>query len=126
LIGIIEKGRLLAQGTVKDVTRNLREQLILSVMVEKDVNTAVRLCREFPNVEGVTAAGNELRVVFAGTRAKVGDLNAKLVEHGIRVIGLREEESDLEEAFLHVTGKKTQAEAEAKSQPGQQPQKSQK
>ncbi len=104
LVGILQKGELLACGTVAEITDNLREKLVLIVQVDSDPAQALKLCREFPNVEDAVASGPELRLVFAGTRGEVADLNALLVRHDVRVVSLREEEADLEQVFLHVTG----------------------
>ncbi|MCF7855132.1 MAG: ABC transporter ATP-binding protein [Candidatus Pacebacteria bacterium] len=104
-VGIIEKGRLLANGTVKDITSSLRKQMVLSIMIQSDAATAASLCKDFPNVKEVNTSGNELRVVFAGTRNEIAELNETLVHQGVRIIGLREEQDDLEEAFLKVTGR---------------------
>jgi ABC-2 type transport system ATP-binding protein len=104
LVGILKGGRLVAQGSVAEITDKLREKLILVVAVDGGVPKAVRLCLECPGVEEAAAAGNEVRIVFAGTRSAVADLNARLVQGGIRVSSLREEEPDLEQVFLTVTG----------------------
>jgi ABC-2 type transport system ATP-binding protein len=104
LVGIIEKGHLLSQGSVKEITASLRKQMVLSIMIQSDIERATKLCQENPNVRKVTAAGNELRVIFAGTRGDIADLTADLVGKGVRLIRLAEEEGSLEEAFLQVTG----------------------
>ena len=104
LVGILKGGRLVAQGTVAEITDSLREKLVLLLGVDGDVPKAVRLCLTFPNVEKAMAAGNEIRVIFSGTRREVADLNALLVTKGIRVLSLKEEEADLEQVFLSVTG----------------------
>jgi len=108
-IGIIENGRMLAQGTLKEIMKDVKEQMILSIMLASDINQATKICRSFPNVQQATAAGNEVRVVFAGTRDKIADLTDKLVHEGARILSLKEEEVDLEEAFLKVTGQNQKA-----------------
>ncbi len=108
IVGIIEKGHLLTQGSVKEITASLRKQMVLSVMIQSDISSAAQVCRNIPNVKQVTAAGNEIRIVFAGTRSEISELNRILVANDVRVIGLREEEDDLEEAYLKVTGKKSE------------------
>ncbi len=108
-VGIIEKGRLICQGTVKEITRSLQEEMTLSIMVMGRIDEAAALCKAFPNAKAVSAAGNEIRVVFDGTREQIADLAKRLVDGGIRVIGLREEETDLEQAFLKVTGRSVAA-----------------
>lgn len=104
LVGILKRGRLVAQGTVSEITENLREKLVLIVVVEGGVPKAVKCCLDFPNVEEATAAGNEIRIIFSGTRSEVADLNIRLVEKGVRVTSIKEEESNLEQVFLSVTG----------------------
>ena len=55
-------------------------------------------------IDEAAAAGDEVRIVFSGPRSALADLNAMLVGEGIRVMSLREEEPDLEQVFLTVTG----------------------
>ncbi|MFW6414062.1 MAG: ABC transporter ATP-binding protein, partial [Verrucomicrobiota bacterium] len=97
-VGIVEKGKLLAQGSIEEIMKGVKEQLILSIMVDSDVKKATEICSSFPNVQQATPGGNEVRVVFSGTRDKVADLNVKLVNEKVRVISIKEEEADLEEA----------------------------
>ncbi|MBN2451026.1 MAG: ABC transporter ATP-binding protein [Lentisphaeria bacterium] len=104
LVGILKQGRLVAQGTVAEITDRLREKLVLLITVDGDVPKAVRICLDHANVEKAVAAGNEIRVIYSGTRSQVADLNADLVGRGVRVISLKEEAVDLEKVFLTVTG----------------------
>ncbi len=104
LVGILKKGTLLAQGTVRDITDNLREELVLVLGVDSEISKAVRCCLGFPNVKEAIASGNEIRVLFAGTRSEMADLNNMLVKRDVRVTSLKEEEVDLEKLFLTVTG----------------------
>ena len=111
LVGIIQEGRLLTQGSVREITEKLREHLVLVLQVDSGVAEAVELCLGFPNVEQTSASGNEIRLSFSGTRAQVADLNAMLVRRGVRVTCLKEEEADLEHVFLTVTGDNAAARA---------------
>ena len=104
-VGIIEKGRLVCQGTVKEITASLQEEMNISIMVVGKAERAAEICQAFPNVRTVTSEGNELRVIFDGTRDQVAELNRKLANSDVAVIGLSEEEADLEQVFLKVTGK---------------------
>ncbi len=105
-VGILEKGRLVTQGTVKQITSSLHEKIVLAYQIGSDRQVAAALCKAFPNVESVASAGNEMRVVFAGTRDHIAELNRMLVEKGVRLMAVHEEEADLEAAFLRVTGRK--------------------
>jgi ABC-2 type transport system ATP-binding protein len=106
LVGILKHGRLVAQGTVAEITDTLREKLILVLAVDGNTPRAVMTCLNFPNVEEAIASGNEIRLVFSGTRSEVADLNATLVGKGVRVVSLKEAETNLEQVFLTVTGEK--------------------
>jgi ABC-2 type transport system ATP-binding protein len=104
LVGILKHGRLVAQGTVSEITDTLREKLVLVLTVDGGAPRAVMACLNHPNIEEAIASGNEIRLVFAGTRREIADFNADLVGKGIRVTSLREAETNLEQVFLTVTG----------------------
>ena len=104
LVGILKKGTLVAQGTVAQITETLREELVLVLGIDARIPRAVRLCLDFPNVKEAVASGHEVRLVFAGTRGELADLNAWLVGKDVRVTSFKEEEADLEQVFLSVTG----------------------
>jgi ABC-2 type transport system ATP-binding protein len=110
-VGIIEKGRLLTQGTVQEISRSLKENIHLEIMVDSDVEAAAKTCRGFENVQNVSFSGNEIRAEFLGMRNKLAELNKYLVEQGVRVVSLKETEVDLENVFLAVTGKDRQPDA---------------
>jgi len=109
LVGILKNGRLVAQGSVAEITNRLQEKRVLLVTVDDGVPRAVRLCLQFPGVEEAVADGNEIRLVFSGPRAAAADLNARLVNAGVRISCLREQEPDLEQVFLTVTADPTHA-----------------
>jgi ABC-2 type transport system ATP-binding protein len=113
LVGILKHGRLVAQGTVAEITDTLREKLVLVLAVDGGTPRAVMTCLNFPNVEEAIASGNEVRLVFSGTRGEIADLNAALVAKGVRVTSLKEAEADLEQVFLTVTGDREQATEES-------------
>ncbi|MCK5804897.1 MAG: ABC transporter ATP-binding protein, partial [Lentisphaeria bacterium] len=108
LVGICKQGRLMACGTVAEITDTLREKLVLSLTIDGGTPKAVKCCLDFPNVDEATASGNEVRLIFSGTRREVADLNTALVSKGLRVVSLKEEEADLEQVFLSVTGESEQ------------------
>lgn len=105
-VGIIEKGKLLIQGPILDITRSLQENIMLEIRVDSDLKQAAEACREFANVKDVTLSGHEVRVEYLGKRNEIADLNQHLVSKGVRVVALQEMEVDLENVFLSVTGHK--------------------
>ncbi|MFT5129396.1 MAG: ABC-2 type transport system ATP-binding protein [Rhodothermales bacterium] len=104
-VAILEKGKLLKQGTVKEITQSLQEHIALVIMVTSDLEKAVKSVKAHKTVRKVVASGNELRLEFVGKREEIADLNEHLVRNKVRVISLAEAEVDLENVFLAVTGK---------------------
>ena len=105
MVGIIERGQLLTQGTVKEISQKLTEQINLEIMVDSDIDEAARICRTFDQVKEVSFSGNEIRVEYLGKRQNLFELNKYLIDKGVRVMTLKESEVDLENVFLAVTGK---------------------
>ena len=103
LIGILEKGRLLAFGTVDEVTHQVQENLRISVSILAGLEQALQICSAFAEVQNLETNGNELHFSFNGPRGKLPDILTNLVANGVAVAEFREEHADLEEVFLSVT-----------------------
>ena len=103
LVGILEKGRLLAFGTVDEVTRQVQESMRLVLTVASGIDVAQQIATAFPGVQSVEANDNELHVVYNGARGNLPDLLSSLVTGGVRLSEFREDHADLEEVFLSVT-----------------------
>lgn len=96
-VGVISKGRLVAEGTVAD----LRGQDSLRVRAEP-LAAAQDLIAGLQDVERVTVVDGTVRVTTDPKRAAA--INQALVEAGIAVSELRVEQAPLEEIFLELTG----------------------
>jgi ABC-type multidrug transport system ATPase subunit len=99
-VGVIQKGRLVAEGTVSE----LRGRAGLLVRAEP-VEEAARVAARLPGVEGVEETYGMLRLTTDPEQA--AEINARLVEAGLRVSELRPVERSLEEVFLELTGEET-------------------
>ena len=105
LIGILEKGRLLAFGTVDEVTRQVQENLKISVVCENDeaAESAKAVVSGLDGVQLPETHANELHFVFAGARNAIPEILTAIVSTGIRVVEFKEDQTDLEQVFLSVT-----------------------
>ena len=103
LVGILEKGRLLAFGSVDEVTRQVQENMRLVVTVGSGMEAACRIASSFPGVQSAEARDNEVHIVFNGARSELPELLSSLISGGVRISEFREEHADLEEVFLSVT-----------------------
>jgi len=97
-VGVIQQGRLVAEGTVEDLRAESGPALLV---VAEPVSTAVEVLRDLPWVQEVTADGTTLRVRAEAGRA--AEANAELVRAGVAVSELRQVERSLEEVFLELT-----------------------
>ncbi|NMA42068.1 MAG: ABC transporter ATP-binding protein [Oligosphaeraceae bacterium] len=103
LIGILEKGRMLAFGTVEEVSGTVKENLKITLVFDSDPETAKAVCESFSEVQELHGTGNELHFRFNGLRNKIPDLVHKLCAAEVRIIEIKEEQADLEQVFLSVT-----------------------
>ena len=103
-VGIIFKGKLLVQGTVKEISRQLQENLVIGLTVDSDVNEAAALLRRIEGVESVEVLDDaDIKFVFSGTRNQISGVLKLLIENGITVRWFAENEADLENVFLGIT-----------------------
>ncbi|HZY65331.1 MAG TPA: ABC transporter ATP-binding protein [Rubrobacteraceae bacterium] len=99
-VGVIQKGKLVAEGTVEE----LRGAAGLLVKAEP-VEEAAKIAEKLAGVEEVQQADGRLRLTIDPEKA--AEINAKLVEAGLRVSELRPAEQSLEDAFLSLTDEET-------------------
>jgi ABC-2 type transport system ATP-binding protein len=104
---IITRGRLRALGTLEEITRQLRPQRPMEVLLTRTEETdkVVALVRRHVEPEApVTASPAEGVVRFQTARGEeeLGELLGALVSAGVGVAQFREVQTDLEEAYLSV------------------------
>jgi ABC-2 type transport system ATP-binding protein len=103
-VGILEKGTLLAVGTVDEIGRTLRPDHAVLIRVLARADGAERVLSAVAGVTEVTAQGDrDYRVTFQGGEAVVADLVAAGAAAGLRIIRVEPEHNDLERIFLEVT-----------------------
>ena len=102
-IGIIEHGKLLVSAEVTEVMRQVRRQPILSVGVVGDPDSAAKLLQGHDAVERVNVRDGHLTVALREGTQDYSDLPTLLVQAGFKLILFREEEINLETAFMALT-----------------------
>jgi ABC-2 type transport system ATP-binding protein len=102
-VGIIEYGRLLACGGVRELLAGLRTSPSLRLRVAGDPGPAARLLAGCPEVASATVQDGEILVTLGPGTSDPAPLVNRLVAAGFGVTGLREEEINLETAFLELT-----------------------
>jgi ABC-2 type transport system ATP-binding protein len=102
-IGIIEQGCLLVNGEVTEVMRQVRTDIVLNIAVSERMTDAANLLENQPEVETVQDKNGVLVVKLNEGVNQYGFLANRLVEHGYELTLFKEDEINLETAFMHLT-----------------------
>jgi ABC-2 type transport system ATP-binding protein len=115
-VGIIERGRLLYQGSVREVLKRARVGHVLHVGVMRETEKAAQGLEKLPGVthvevvpaEGESIAGGdgrEIRVTIDESNGSVdvSDIPNRLLNAGFRITRFTEESVNLETAFMRLT-----------------------
>ncbi|MCG8448103.1 MAG: ABC transporter ATP-binding protein, partial [Pirellulales bacterium] len=102
-IGIIERGELIVNADVDEVMRQVRQQTVLRIDVADDREAAARLLQEHELVDSVQTDDQGLRITLVVGDHDYSQLSRLLVENGHALTKLREEEINLETAFMTLT-----------------------
>ena len=102
-IGIIERGELLVNSDVAEVMRRVRKQTVLKVGVREELDAAAKLLEQHPTVERLTTDDGVMTVTLKEGIEDYSDLSTVLVAAGHRLNLFKEEEVNLETAFMELT-----------------------
>ncbi|MGI9458072.1 MAG: ATP-binding cassette domain-containing protein, partial [Aeoliella sp.] len=102
-IGIIEKGELIVNASVDEVMKQVRQQLVLKVAVVGEIQPAFEFVQSHPSVETAEANDAEMTVTLVPEATDPSDLAAALISAGHRLTMLKEDEINLETAFMALT-----------------------
>ena len=102
-VGILERGELLVSANVSDVMKQVRQRTLLNVGVVGDPDAAAKLLEGHHLVESVEIRDGQLRVTLAKDVEDYSDLPTLLVEAGHKLTMFKEEEVNLETAFMALT-----------------------
>jgi ABC-2 type transport system ATP-binding protein len=103
-VGIIERGELIYAGPVTDIVRRARGGMRLHVGVALDQQAAAgALLSQDPAVESVNANNGFLEVALRDGIEDYNFIPVRLVGAGVKLTMLKEEEVNLETAFMRLT-----------------------
>jgi len=102
-IGIIEQGELIYSGPVSDIIRRAKAGTVLQVGVSSGQEQAAALLSQDPNVAEVVANNGYLQVSLKDGVADFSFVPQRLIAAGYRLTLLKEEEVNLETAFMRLT-----------------------
>jgi ABC-2 type transport system ATP-binding protein len=102
-IGIIEQGCLLVNGEVTEVMRRVRTDIVLNIAVTDRLTDAANMLEGQPEVENVQDKNGVLIVKLNEGVNQYGFLANRLIEQGFELTLFKEDEINLETAFMHLT-----------------------
>ncbi|MEQ9617498.1 MAG: ABC transporter ATP-binding protein [Phycisphaerales bacterium] len=117
-VGIIERGKLLFNGTVRDVLKRARLERKVIIGIEERTGDAAKLLAGVQGVTQVNIVDGDGETIAAGEHGgrrfieaivaddvvrSIGDLPNALVNGGFRITRFSEEQINLETAFMRLT-----------------------
>jgi ABC-2 type transport system ATP-binding protein len=103
IVGIIERGELIYSGPWTDIVKKARGGLTLHVGVADRAEQAATLLEQEPNVESAATNNGHIDVALKDGISDYSFVPARLISAGFRLTLLKEEEANLETAFMRLT-----------------------
>jgi ABC-2 type transport system ATP-binding protein len=102
-VGLIDKGVMDVNDTVIEVLRRVRERIRLHIGVTGSLDAAAKLLEQSDLVETVAVNHDQLMVTLKKGIEDYTDLSPLLIQAGHKIKLFREEEINLESAFMALT-----------------------
>jgi ABC-2 type transport system ATP-binding protein len=102
-VTVIEKGRILATGTMQDILESVRRRRILSVRLAGATDAVERFLLEQPGVVNVHEAGGRIQFEFGGGDDDQVSLVSRLIAAGFPVLEFSAQSAGLEDLFIEIT-----------------------
>ncbi|HEX5148201.1 MAG TPA: ABC transporter ATP-binding protein [Candidatus Limnocylindrales bacterium] len=104
-VGIIDEGRIIAEGTRRELVNLVGGLDKVSLSVAGDARAAAAELGGIDGVREATAREGAIDVLVAGARSLLPRLLEAVTRDGVSVRSVEVVEPDLESVFLHLTGK---------------------
>jgi ABC-2 type transport system ATP-binding protein len=102
-VGIIEQGELLYSGPVADIVKRARAGMVIVVGVVRAPEQAAALLAQHPSVDAVSPNNGFIQVSLKDGVQDFSFIASQLIAGGFQVNLIREEEVNLETAFMRLT-----------------------
>ena len=103
-VAVIDKGRMLATGTVDEILARVRQRRVLSVRLAGSSDGLERFLLEQPGVSRVHDAGDRVQFDFDGGDDEQVALIARLAAAGFPLLEFAAHRAGLEDLFIELTG----------------------
>jgi ABC-2 type transport system ATP-binding protein len=106
-IGIIEQGRMMAEGSLNEIFQRLRLMRVVHIQAVDQSDAVIAAIKGLPGVDQVERQADRLAIHCAESLTASEDLHAGLVGLGLRLRMFQPEALDMETAFMKLTEGKT-------------------
>jgi ABC-2 type transport system ATP-binding protein len=104
-VGIIDEGKIVAEGTRRELVALIGERDLVRLEVSGDGKAAVAALTTMDGIESATSEGRTIEIVAAEAAGKLTEILSTTAAAGTTVHSVQVIEPDLEAVFLHLTGK---------------------
>ena len=103
-VGIVDQGRLIAEGTRRELVSKLGEHDRIDLAATGDLEALASTLRLLPGVENADVAGEHLHLLALEGRSLLAPVLEAAEHAGVAVSSVDVVEPDLEAVFMHLTG----------------------
>ncbi|MFB9965066.1 ABC transporter ATP-binding protein [Sinosporangium siamense] len=104
-VGIVDKGRMQAEGTRRELVAMVGEHDRVTLTAEGDLARAAAALREMPEARQVSHDESRIELMVPEAGVVLARALHEVTEAGVTVRSVEVREPDLEAVFLHLTGK---------------------
>ena len=102
-VGIIERGELLAAGSINEILKKLSEHRDVEVKVLGNIEEAERWLTHHPKVKSVARVDHCVRFEFSGSDEDLALLSDELFQRQFKPVYITEHRPNLETIFMKIT-----------------------
>jgi len=103
-VGIIDRGRLIAEGTRRELVARLGERDRIDLAAPGDLTRLAEACRVVAGVEAAAVSDGQVHLVADDGRRVLPAVLEAAERAGVQVTSVEVVEADLEAVFMHLTG----------------------
>ncbi|MGE7601828.1 ATP-binding cassette domain-containing protein [Peribacillus sp. NPDC097675] len=105
VLGIIDQGKLKAQGTVAEIQHKLQGEKSLIIKVREDIERSIAFLEDIPDITQINTHVDEktIQFLFKGDAESQQHLLKSCMMQDLPIVSFSEIETDLEDVFMEIT-----------------------